>query len=95
MKKIAIIAARSGSMRVKNKNIRPFADSSLLAIKIEQLKRLNLFDDIIVNSNDDEILNIGLEQGVSIVKRDSYYASNVVSMSDVYANIAQTCGGGL
>ena len=35
----AIIPVRSGSTRVKNKNIRPFAGDSLLAIKIKQLKR--------------------------------------------------------
>ena len=29
----ALIVARSGSLRVENKNIKPFADSSLLAIK--------------------------------------------------------------
>ena len=43
----ALIAARSGSVRVKNKNIRPFAGSTLLEIKINQLKRLNIFDDIV------------------------------------------------
>ena len=30
----ALIAVRSGSLRVKNKNIKPFAGSSLLEIKI-------------------------------------------------------------
>ena len=88
----ALIAARSGSVRVKNKNIRPFADSTLLEIKIEQLKRLNIFDDIVVNSNDDEILDIAKKHGVSIVKRDPYFASNTVSMSDVYVNMAENMG---
>lgn len=88
----ALIAARSGSVRVKNKNIRPFADSTLLEIKIEQLKRLNIFDDIVVNSNDDEILTIAKKHGVSIVKRDPYFASNTVSMSDVYVNMAENMG---
>ena len=34
----ALVAVRSGSQRVLNKNIRPFAGSSLLEIKIKQLK---------------------------------------------------------
>ena len=88
----ALIAARSGSVRVKNKNIRPFADSTLLEVKIEQLKRLNIFDDIVVNSNDDEILEIAQRHGVSVVRRDPYYASNTVSMSDVYKNMAENMG---
>ena len=33
----ALIAARSGSVRVQNKNIRPFAGSTLLEVKIQQL----------------------------------------------------------
>lgn len=51
----ALIAALSGSLRVENKNICPFAGSSLLAVKIEQLKRLKSLNDIVVNSDDDEI----------------------------------------
>ena len=34
MKIKALVAVRSGSQRVKNKNIRKFVDSSLLEIKI-------------------------------------------------------------
>lgn len=85
----ALIAARSGSVRVQNKNIRPFAGSTLLEVKIEQLKRVANIDGIIVNSNDDEILSIAERLGVETVKRDPYYASNTVSMSDVYKNMAE------
>ena len=42
-----------------------------------------------VNSNDDEILCNAKRMGVEIVKRDPYYASNEVSMSDVYQNMAE------
>ena len=35
----AIIPVRKGSVRVKNKNLKPFADSSLLEIKIKQEKQ--------------------------------------------------------
>ena len=87
----AIIPARSGSMRVKNKNIRPFADSNLLTIKIEQLKQIKRLDGIIVNSNDDEILDIAKSLGVETVKRDAFYASNSVSINDVYVNQAENC----
>lgn len=87
----AIIMARSGSMRVKNKNIRPFADSNLLTIKIEQLKQVKRLDGIIVNSNDDKILDIAKMCDVETVKRDEYYASNSVSINEVYVNQAENC----
>lgn len=91
MKIKALVAVRSGSQRVKNKNIKPFADSNLLTIKLEQLKRIPNLDGIIVNSNDDEMLATARALGCETVKRDEYYASNEVSMSDVYKNMAENC----
>lgn len=85
----ALVAVRSGSQRVKNKNIRPFAGSTLLDLKLEQLKRIEMLDGIIVNSNDDTMLEIARNHGCEAVKREEFYASNSVSMSDVYRNMAQ------
>ena len=85
----ALVAVRSGSQRVKNKNIRPFAGSTLLEVKIHQLKRIKELDGIVVNSNDDEMLGIAARVGCETVKRDEFYASNSVSMSDVYKNMAE------
>ena len=85
----ALVAVRSGSMRVQNKNIRPFAGSSLLEVKLNQLKRIPNLDGIVVNSNDDQMLEIAEKMGCETVKRDPYYASNEVSMSDVSENMAQ------
>jgi CMP-N,N'-diacetyllegionaminic acid synthase len=89
MKIKAMVAVRSGSVRVQNKNIRPFAGTTLLDIKLRQLKRIKGLDGVIVNSNDDEILAVAEKHGVQLVKRDQRYASNEVSMSDVYENMAQ------
>lgn len=91
MKIKALVAVRSGSQRVKNKNIRPFAGSTLLEVKLNQLKRIKELDGIIVNSNDDYMLKIAAGMGCETVKRDEYYAGNDVSMSDVYANMAENC----
>ncbi|MGN0384188.1 MAG: cytidylyltransferase domain-containing protein [Eubacterium sp.] len=89
MKVKALVAVRAGSQRVVNKNIRPFAGSSLLEIKLNQLKRIPNLDGIVVNSNDDGMLDIARKMGCETVKRDEYYASNQVSMSDVYKNMAE------
>lgn len=91
MKIKALVAVRSGSVRVENKNLRPFAGSSLLEVKLDQLKRIKGLDGIIVNSNDDTMLEIARQKGCETVKRDPYYASNTVSMSDVYRNMAENC----
>lgn len=91
MKIKALVAVRSGSQRVKNKNIRPFAGSSLLEVKLDQLKRIKGLDGVIVNSNDDAMLEIAKAHGCEAVKRDEYYASSSVGMSDVYQNMAENC----
>ena len=86
---VAVIAARSGSLRVENKNIRNFNGSSILELKIKQLKKISKIDEVIVNSNCDEILSIAKNAGALCVKRDDYYASNSANMSDVFQNIAE------
>lgn len=87
----ALVAVRSGSVRVKNKNLRPFAGSSLLELKLEQLQRIRGLDGVIVNSNDDVMLDIARSMGCETVKRDPMYATNSISMSEVYRNMAEHC----
>lgn len=89
----ALIPVRAGSQRVKNKNIRPFAGSSLLEIKIKQLQRIKELDGIIVNSDSDEMLDIAKSLGAETVKRDSYFASSEVSANLFYQNIAENFNG--
>ena len=84
-----LIPVRSGSQRVKNKNIRPFADSSLLEIKIKQMLRIPELDGVVVNSNSDEMLEIASRLGAETVKRDDYFASSEVSINEVYYDLAQ------
>lgn len=52
MKIVALVAARSGSERVKNENMRKFSGKTLLEYKLEQLMRIKLFDGVVLNSND-------------------------------------------
>ena len=89
MKIKALVAVRSGSVRVHNKNIRPFAGTTLMEIKIRQLLKIKGLDGIVINSNDDEILSIAAKYKVETVKRNQKYASNDVTMSEVYVNMAE------
>ena len=90
IKKIrAIIPVRAGSQRVKNKNIRNFAGSSLLAIKIEQLKRIPIIEDVVVNSDSAEMLDIALKLGVTPQKRDPHFASGEIPANLFWENLAE------
>tara|TARA_B100001109_G_scaffold251421_1_gene245888 strand:- start:361 stop:1041 length:681 start_codon:yes stop_codon:yes gene_type:complete len=53
------LPCRSSSVRVKNKNIKPFCDKKfgLFQIKIEQLILINQINKIVVSTNDNKILN--------------------------------------
>ena len=55
---IAVVPVKLNSSRVKSKNIRKFANSNLLKIKIRQLKKTKCFHKIIISSESDKILSI-------------------------------------
>lgn len=93
MKIKAMVAVRSGSVRVPSKNVRPFAGSTLLDVKIRQLLRINELDGVVVNSNSEEMLALCDQYDVEQVLRDDYFASNEVSMSEVYTNMAENFSG--
>ena len=88
----AIIAVRKGSKRVVNKNSRPFAGSSLLEIKIQQLLRMDSINNIYVSSDCERMLSLASKYNVKTDLRDPHYASDSVPMNEVYeylANITQ------
>ena len=84
----ALVAVKGHSERVPKKNIRKFSNSSLLEIKLQQLKSSNTFGEIIVSSESDEVLSKVLPFDVSIHKRDPFYSTSKVPMSDVYVYLA-------
>ena len=88
-KLIVVVPVRAGSQRVKDKNIKPFANSNLLKIKLETLKRVPSIDKIIVNSDSNEMLDIALECGVSTHKRKEYFASSECNNSEYFQHIAE------
>lgn len=66
---LCVIPARGGSTRLKNKNIKLLCGKPLIYWAITAAKKADIFDDIVVNSNDDEILRTANFYGVSIYKR--------------------------
>jgi N-acylneuraminate cytidylyltransferase len=91
MKKItAVIPVRKGSNRVKNKNLKLFAGTNLLEIKINQLKQINLIDDIVVSSDCDKMLSIAKKHGIKTHKREEYFASSAATNSEFFQNLAES-----
>lgn len=87
----AVIPIRKGSQRVPNKNFNEFWDGkNLLQLKIESLKKIQIIDDIVVNTDSDLAIEIAKNHNVSWFKRDSYYASSECSQSEFFFNLAET-----
>ena len=85
----AVVAVRSGSQRVKNKNFRPFADTNLLELKLKILIKVKNIDEIIVNSDSDIMLEIANKYNVKTQKRDEFFASSHATNSDFHKHIAE------
>lgn len=91
----AVIPTRSGSERVKNKNTKPFGDSSLTEIKLKTLLRLreeNFIDEIVVNSNCEKSITLAKKYSVGFVKRQEFYASSKCDIRDYWKNVGENVG---
>ena len=65
-KVIAIIPARGGSKRIPKKNIKDFFGKPLISYTIQTARQSNLFDDIIVSTDDEHIAAIAKQYGASV-----------------------------
>ncbi len=63
---IAIIPARGGSKRIIKKNIKDFFGKPLLAYSIEVAQKSELFEKIIVSTDDEEIAKIARQYGAQV-----------------------------
>ena len=66
MKKVAFIPARSGSKRVKDKNIRDFNGKPLIAHSIESALESSLFDSVICATDSQEYADIAMSYGANV-----------------------------
>jgi len=63
---LVIIPARSGSKRIKRKNIRKFLGRPLIVYAIEQAKALKLPSRVVVDTDSPEIAKIALRHGAEV-----------------------------
>lgn len=76
MSRVAIITARGGSKRIPRKNIKEFCGKPILAYSIEAALKSNLFDEVMVSTDDEEIANIAKKYGASVPFMRSEKTSN-------------------
>jgi pseudaminic acid cytidylyltransferase len=85
---VAIITARGGSKRIPRKNIRPFHGKPIIAYAIEAALKSDLFTEVMVSTEDNEIADIAKEMGASIpFLRSAYTANDFATTADVLTEV--------
>lgn len=88
MANLAIIPARGGSKRIPKKNIKLFLGKPIIAYSIKMAIDSNLFDDIVVSTDDFEIAKIAIAHGAQVPfyrskKNSSDYATTFDVIEEV------------
>ncbi len=81
---LAIIPARGGSKRLPRKNVLDLNDKPLIAWTIEAALKSNYCDEVMVTSDDDEIIKISQEYGAKVpFKRPDILATDTSTRPEV------------
>ncbi|MBW1697341.1 MAG: acylneuraminate cytidylyltransferase family protein [Deltaproteobacteria bacterium] len=80
---VAVIPARGGSKRLPRKNIIDFLGKPIIAYTIEAALESELFDAVIVSTEDTEIAEISMRYGARVHLRPAYLAADDVGVVDV------------
>jgi len=87
---IAIIPARGGSKRIPRKNIKDFLGKPIIAYSIQAAIDSQLFDEIMVSTDDMEIAEIALKYGAKVpFIRSSETANDYATTVDVLCEVLQ------
>ena len=85
---IAIITARGGSKRIPRKNIKEFMGKPMLAYAIEAALNSQIFDTVMVSTEDNEIAEVAKQYGAEVpFMRSEKTASDFASTADVLQEV--------
>lgn len=76
---LGVILARGGSRRLPRKNILPFCGKPLVAWTIEAAKKAELFDRLVVSTEDGEIAYVAQQYGAEVIIRPPDLAADTTS----------------
>lgn len=83
MNVLAVIPARGGSKGIPRKNVRLMNGKPLIAYSICNAKNCPAVTDVVVSSDDDEILSIGKKYGAYPLRRSESLAKDAVTLDPV------------
>ena len=84
MSNLAIIPARGGSKRIPGKNIKDFCGKPIIAYSIEAALSSNLFDEVMVSTEDEKIAEVSKQYGAAVpFMRSAQNADDFTGPGDV------------
>lgn len=83
MSNLAIIPARGGSKRIPKKNIKHFLGKPIIAYSIETALKSNLFDEVVVSTDNIEIVKIAEQYGAKTLLRSEKNSDDYATLADV------------
>jgi CMP-N-acetylneuraminic acid synthetase len=83
MKVVAVVPARSGSKRSPGKNVALFRGKPLVSHTIEQAMEAQIFDEIVVTTNCEEIMEMASQYPVAIQDREANLSDDNATVLDV------------
>ena len=88
MTRLAVIPARGGSKRIPRKNIKDFCGKPILAFSIDAALKTDLFDEIMVSTDDEEIAEIAKKYGAVVpFLRNSKTSNDFAILKDVLMEV--------
>jgi CMP-N,N'-diacetyllegionaminic acid synthase len=91
MKVIAIIPARGGSKGIPRKNLVNFSGKPLMQWSIDAALKSKYITDVVVSSDDDEILNVAqLNEEVLVIKRPKELAQDNSKTAPVLTHVLES-----
>lgn len=93
MRSVAIITARGGSKRIPRKNIRPFLGRPIIEYSIEAALQADLFEEIMVSTDDEEIAQVAKRAGARVpFFRSDRTANDYATTAEVIAEVITSYG---
>ncbi len=94
MKVVAIIPARGGSKKIPRKNLVNFSGKPLMQWSIDAALKSKYITDVVVSSDDDEILNVAqLNEEVIAIKRPIELAQDSSKTAPVLTHVLESLKG--
>ena len=91
MRSLCIIPARGGSKRIPRKNIKPFMGKPIMAYSIEAALKSELFDEVMVSTDDEDFAEVARQYGASVpFLRSEATANDYATTVDVLLEVLET-----